>query len=97
MHITYKEIKQNERINQYMRKADESLIALGFTEHSFPHVTRVASAARRILLEFGYSSQEAELAKYRRLSSRYRKCGKPHRSRPERSSHGLPPSGHDGR
>ena len=53
MHITYKEIKQNERINQYIRKADESaLIALGFTEHSFPHVTRVAEHARRILLEF---------------------------------------------
>lgn len=63
MHITYKEIKQNERINQYIRKADESLIALGFTEHSFPHVTRVAEHARRILLEFGYSSQEAELAR----------------------------------
>lgn len=57
MHITYKEIKQNERINQYIRKADESLIALGFTEHSFPHVTRGAEHARRILLEFGYSSQ----------------------------------------
>lgn len=62
MKITYEEIRKNETINQYIRKADESLIALGYTEHSFPHVTRVAENAKKILLEFGYSSHEAELA-----------------------------------
>ncbi|HIR93371.1 MAG TPA: HD domain-containing protein [Candidatus Egerieimonas intestinavium] len=61
MKITYEEIRKNETINQYIRKADESLIALGYTEHSFPHVTRVAENAKKILLEFGYSSHEAEL------------------------------------
>ena len=61
MKITYEEIRKNETINQYIRKADESLIALGYTEHSFPHVTRVAENAKQILLEFGYSSHEAEL------------------------------------
>lgn len=62
MKITYEEIRQNETINQYIRKADESLIALGYTEHSFPHVTRVAENARKILIEFGYSYHDAELA-----------------------------------
>ena len=61
MKITYEEIRKNETINQYIRKADESLIALGYTEHRFPHVTRVAENAKKILLEFGYSSHEAEL------------------------------------
>ena len=36
--ITYKDIKHNDAINTYIKKADESLSALGFTEHSFAHV-----------------------------------------------------------
>lgn len=52
--MTYQEIKQNKAIQAYIRKADESLIALGFTEHSFAHVTRVAETVKYILemLEF---------------------------------------------
>ena len=52
--MTYQEIKQNKTIQAYIRKADESLIALGFTEHSFAHVTRVAETVKYILetLEF---------------------------------------------
>ena len=63
MHITYKEIKQNERINQYIRKADESLIALGFTEHSFPHVTMVAQTAGYILETLRYPARTVEVAR----------------------------------
>ena len=36
--------------------------ALGFTEHSFAHVTRVAETAKYILEELGYSQHEVELA-----------------------------------
>ena len=52
--MTYQEIKQNKAIQAYIRKADESLIALGFTEHSFAHVTLVAETVKYILetLEF---------------------------------------------
>ena len=52
--MTYQEIKQNKTIQAYIRKADESLIALGFTEHSFAHVIRVAETVKYILetLEF---------------------------------------------
>ncbi|MGN1098008.1 MAG: HD domain-containing protein [Clostridia bacterium] len=60
--ITFDEIKNDEAINTYIKKADESLIALGYTEHSFPHVNRVCSTARYILLTLGYSEREAELA-----------------------------------
>ncbi len=62
MKITFEDIKNNEAINTYIQKADESLIALGFTEHSFTHVLRVAGVARDILLALGYSEREAELA-----------------------------------
>lgn len=60
--ITYDRIRKNEKVNTYIKKADESLIALGYTEHSFAHVTKVADTARRILLTLGYSEREAELA-----------------------------------
>lgn len=61
--ITFEEIKHNETINTYIRKADESLIALGFTEHSFAHVTRVAETAAYILQTLGYDEHEVELVK----------------------------------
>ena len=43
--ITSTEIKQNEQIRTYIEKADEALAALGYTEHSYAHVTRVAHFA----------------------------------------------------
>ncbi len=60
--ITFEEIKNNKHIKTYIKKADESLIALGYTEHSFAHVTKVSEMAKEILLELGYSKREAELA-----------------------------------
>lgn len=63
MKITFEEIKNNEAVRTYIQKADESLIALGYTEHSFAHVSRVASVASEILLKLGYSEREAELAR----------------------------------
>ncbi len=62
MKITFEEIQKSEVIQTYIRKADESLIALGYTEHSFAHVTKVAQLARDILLTLDYSEREAELA-----------------------------------
>lgn len=63
MKITYQDIKNNETVRTYIEKADESLIALGYTEHSFAHVTRVAENAASLLLALGYSEREAELAR----------------------------------
>lgn len=62
MKITFEQIKSDENIKSYIRKADESLIALGYTEHSFAHVCKVADTASRILTVLGYSEREAELA-----------------------------------
>ncbi|MGN0718563.1 MAG: HD domain-containing protein [Anaerovoracaceae bacterium] len=63
MQITFEDVRKNQAINAYIQKADESLIALGYTEHSFPHVLKVANTASQILTELGYSPREAELAK----------------------------------
>ncbi len=63
MKITYQDLVNNEAIKTYIQKADESLTALGYTEHSFAHVTKVAQLASDILLTLGYSEKEAELAK----------------------------------
>ena len=63
MKITYQDLRNNEAIRTYILKADESLIALGYTEHSFAHVVKVADCASRILRMLGYSEREAELAR----------------------------------
>ena len=59
--MTYQEIKQNKTIQAYIRKADESLIALGFTEHSFAHVTHVAETVKYILETLEFDSHAIEI------------------------------------
>lgn len=61
--LKFEEIKKNEAINAYISGADKSLAALGFTEHSFAHVTKVAETCRYILSTMGYSQYETELAR----------------------------------
>lgn len=61
--ITFQDIRNNQAIDTYIRKADASLVALGFTEHSFAHVTLVAVNAGYILETLGYSEREVELVK----------------------------------
>ena len=59
--ITYEEIRKNEDIRTYIQSADEALAALGFTEHSFAHVTKVAESVKYILETLGFSAHEVEL------------------------------------
>lgn len=61
--MTFEEIKKNEAINIYIKSADETLAALGFTEHSFAHVTVVAERAAYILETLGYDERTVELAR----------------------------------
>lgn len=60
--VTFDQIAHNESIKTYIRKADDALRVLGYTEHSFAHVTKVARKAREILLTLGYPERTAELA-----------------------------------
>ncbi|HNY00698.1 MAG TPA: HD domain-containing protein [Oscillospiraceae bacterium] len=61
--ITFEQIRQNSDINTYIQKADESLVALGYTEHSFAHVGMVAEGCGYILTTLGYPEREVELAR----------------------------------
>ena len=61
--VTYEDIKKDSAIRAYITAADESLSALGYTEHSFAHVTKVADMAADILLKVGYDARTAELAR----------------------------------
>lgn len=61
--ITFEDIKNNEAVNTYIRKADATLKEIGFTEHSFAHVGIVAENAGYIMETLGYSEREVELTK----------------------------------
>lgn len=61
--LTYEEVTKSDAIKTYIIRADESLAALGFTEHSFAHVVHVAQTAGYILEILGYDARTVELAK----------------------------------
>ena len=61
--VTYEYIHKNPTIMTYIRKADEALKELGYTEHSFAHVEMVAQKTGMILSTLGYSEREVELGK----------------------------------
>jgi metal-dependent HD superfamily phosphatase/phosphodiesterase len=60
--ITFEDVKNDSAIATYIKKADESLVALGYTEHSFAHVSKTAETARYILETMGYPARDVELA-----------------------------------
>ena len=61
--MTYEQIRQDHAVKVYIAQADASMNALGFTEHSFAHVGRVAHIAGYILESLGYPARTVELAK----------------------------------
>ena len=61
--ITFEQVRNDKAVRIYIERANETLRAMGFTEHSFPHVLKVADTASYILLTMGYSEREAELAR----------------------------------
>ena len=61
--MTYEEVRRDAAVKVYIAQADASMQALGFTEHSFAHVTRVAKTAGDILETLGYPARTVELAR----------------------------------
>ena len=59
--VTYESILQNEALSTYVRKADEVLAAMDYTEHSFAHVGLVARMSRYILETLGYGDRDLRL------------------------------------
>jgi metal-dependent HD superfamily phosphatase/phosphodiesterase len=61
--LTYDDIIKNEAINEYIKAADASLLALGFTEHSKAHVAKCAQMSAYILETLNFDARTVELAK----------------------------------
>ena len=59
--VTYESVLQNEAVNTYIRKADEALASLNYTEHSFAHVGLVARMGRYILESLRYPERDIRL------------------------------------
>lgn len=63
MNITYDLVRKDPKIRSYIRQQDENLIAMGYTEHSFSHVCRVAHTTSVILETLGYPKEIVELGR----------------------------------
>ena len=61
--LSYNDIKNNKDIKTYIEKADSSLEALGYTEHSYAHVCTVAERASKLIESLGYDERLAELSR----------------------------------
>ena len=63
MTVTYESLKKDEQVCTYIKAGNDTLKALGFTEHSFPHLCYTAETAACILKELGHPEETIELAK----------------------------------
>ena len=61
--LTFEDVKRHEAVSTYITRADESLSTLGYTEHSFAHVTKVAEVSGYLLKTLGYPDRDVELAR----------------------------------
>lgn len=60
--ITLKEVKEHPEVNILIRKADEHLGEMGFTEHGLRHANLVASIAENVLRHLDFPERMRELA-----------------------------------
>ncbi|GBF35322.1 hypothetical protein DCCM_4445 [Desulfocucumis palustris] len=60
--VTLEDVRKNPVVDSFIRKGNEYLGAMGFTEHSYRHVNLVSKIASTILKQLKYSPREAELA-----------------------------------
>lgn len=60
--VTLEDVKRNKEVETYLKKENEYLGALGYTEHGFRHATMVSQVASNILVKLNYPAREVELA-----------------------------------
>ena len=63
MPSVYETLKKDTQVRAYIEAGNAALKAIGYTEHSFPHVVKTAETAAAILQNLGYSEETAELAR----------------------------------
>lgn len=60
--VTLEQVKKNKKVETFILAGDTNLKAMGFTEHSYRHVTLVSNLAYNILKKLDYSERECQLA-----------------------------------
>ena len=60
--VTLEDVRRDHEVQVFVRKADENLGVLGYTEHGPRHCSLVADVAQDVLLQLGYPARTAELA-----------------------------------
>jgi len=60
--VTFEAVRENPRVKVFVRKADEALAEIGYTEHGERHVGLVAHIAYNTLKRLGHPERECELA-----------------------------------
>ncbi|MCH9006674.1 MAG: HD domain-containing protein [Calditrichaeota bacterium] len=60
--VTLETVKNDPQVQAYIRRADQNLEVVGYTEHGPRHCGLVAKVARRTLLELCLTEREAELS-----------------------------------
>jgi metal-dependent HD superfamily phosphatase/phosphodiesterase len=60
--VSLDSIRKNEIVRVYIKKADEHLEVIGYTEHGFRHANIVSKLSHDIIAKLGYPARMAELA-----------------------------------
>ena len=60
--MDYKDILRNEEVRAFLKKGNDNLGVLGYTDHSEKHCAIVAKRAGMTLSKFGYSEHEIKPA-----------------------------------
>lgn len=60
--VTVEDVKRHPKVEAYLKKADEHMKAIGYTEHGFRHANIVSKAAGEILRDLGRKKRVIELA-----------------------------------
>lgn len=61
--MTYEELRNNEEVRALIKRGNDILGMLGYTDHSVAHCALVAERAAEILAAFGYDEHRQELVK----------------------------------
>ena len=61
--MTYEELRNNEEVRALIKRGNDILGLLGYTDHSVAHCALVAERAAEILAAFGYDAHRQELVK----------------------------------
>jgi metal-dependent HD superfamily phosphatase/phosphodiesterase len=60
--VSLEDVKRDPEVDVYVRKGNDYLGVMGYTEHGYRHVGLVSKSARNILEKLGYSKRDSELA-----------------------------------